>query len=1479
MSTRKLTRAVQHLFHQVSKLVRTITKGLVNWLLRGLLMVGRRSPASKAGFVLPTTVLLLLIVTLTVGSITLRTFTRTNQTIGDRQQRVIYNTATPTIDRAKAKLEFLFNPQRDTRFPGGVPGESQLMAMMLNDGQTIGGIQVPLLTLSNGNDPYRFPDETRIDLNRDGQPDNAWRYRADTDGDGREDASVVYSIIFGADAPAAPLEDTQLPAVRARANRLQVRHGPLSNATEVSAACRASEDGLPDPIESGWFPNPGRSGELRKNFQVNAYVLPDNSNGTASTIEFHQDRQINRGNLWGAWFRNDLEIFPGPQFNWNGAMHTEGNLVVGKPGSGTFTAYLISSKDSCLYSRESSKISIASRAAEQGFPAFQAQAISGTIRDNDFGGNSVFHLYNAANPITTGDNNVRLDDTRDSVVNNGPRPGGFALDPVALLTQDVSVARGVAAPNIASTYRDAAWADRRMVQEGRIVNESQPTPSVDDGYRADNRFGPRPRYGNRPISEFGADINIGEAIPAGLTQLIGDVPEAGQSTASVGLDGYWERRANLEGLRLIVGQRLELGDPVGWGGVGPNGASRPVAEEPLRPWTGCTTNNGRCNEARQRRALTDNLAAVQAMAVYHSARPNNGLPLACVALTAHPGTPETLRSSTTFENLDPSGSILPRLDSTQYPANSLISDFFSGRGTNGWEYEAHPLTAYTNINSPLMNSLRNLAHFAGDPRGGAPSFTPVQDNQVHPYPSMAMWGDFSILRRIFNEYLDNGVPYANLSPADQTALHTAGCAVGMLVQNMGYLGGYDYATPNNNLNELALRLSALSGASAGSVPGKPTLQSDPPFNPDIKGENYIRGLRQWQAQTSAGQRASFDALIPLAQMVLTKEQVERDRRFGFREIPGATLSSRCATNFGSVAGGQIAGLANLCSPRPKYPILYALFPLPAPEPLHGESGGSGQTRDSEDRNNGYTDYINTVNTGYQYRPVDIDNIAVVRQIALRPRQLPNWILPHEPAAGVTPTTTPNNNRDVVIKACPTTSCLTTAGPLERVGFKDSALFNGREMMSVRTLDVNLELLRTTQVAGTTDYWFPLSGIVYAFREDGVREGSVVRPQGVAMNTGTLNAFESVDPPLNAANSISPKPVDYYADPDRRPHGFRLRRGARLDRVGDAGRGLSFVSDNPVYIQGNFNLHQATEGGAQLEEFGTPLAENFGNFYTRTGRDPRFARIASDRWRPSEVFADAVTILSDNFCDGSIQDSFTTAGVSTPTVGQPIYGCTGHGNHTSYLNQNRPSRAIIPDATRWQRSNPADPTSPIKVSRDGNPVLIRTGSTTESIEYGAENSNQAYYTFTTTDGKQRIVEAETRVNAIIISGLVPSQPNQSYGGLHNFPRFIGNWSDRRLYLSGSLLQLNFSNYATGPFDQDAWEPGSAPLPREDIRYYQPPTRVWGYDVGLQYAPAGPIAQRFVTSRAVRSEFYNEPPADDPYITNLCRALAAPNCPGA
>jgi len=1611
MSTRQLTRAIQYLLTQAQHIARKLTKRLVVWLFRNLLVLGRYPQLSKAGFILPTTVLLVLVLLLTVGSIGYRTYTRTVQTIGERQQRVIYNAATPTLDRAKSKIEYLFDSRKDPRFPSGIPSERWLLGMMLDyeGGTTVGTTVVPAHpTRTATYDPYILPGETRIDLDGDGRLDNAWTYPADTDGDGVNDSRAAYSIIYKTPATAAALLDTSDEAIRGtttvpgRAARLEVRHGPLSNAGPQNPACATAtaSAATSDGVGRGWLPNSAVTSQLRKNFQVDVYVQPNELNRPVAALEFHQDRTVEQGNKWGAWFRNDLEIFPGPAFNWNGAMHSEGNIMV---GNGSFRSYLISSEFSCLNTtKEASEVTTVVIPAPN---AFTGEFIAGKINsDNSTNSDSAqFDLFKGFGaPPVVATLSSGTDSTPGTVV-----PSNFALDPVVLHTEGRSAARGTPPPTTATWAPVANSVNERLNQP-----EEEAPPYVDDSYRADNRYGPKPRYGGRegdPAIDIPATSRIGNVIPpTGNERLVGNTPAAGQDSSAVGLDGYWERRARNEGVRVIVGQRLELGDAAGWGGPLGSDLVRVSDSEPLRPWESCTTptnRTGRCNEARQRRSLWDNLPAVQAAAIYHKDSAGGAdVPAACLASTVHPGTAGTLDRSATFENLAyrfPASTFTPtRYDPTAGSTTPIISDFLRGRGTNGWEFSVPPVSEFANSATPTMRALRNLALLAGDPDGGAPSFTPVQNQIVHPYPALAMWGDFSLLRRVLYDRMlidgGGGVAFADLSPADKSTLYASACTMGMLAYQLDYLadfnpenhpligkaypttsGGEQSSEPNLYFGGLRGAIRAIQAVNLNYSPLKtiPNLSTYAALNPEI----YVRLLERWRDYmvTNGGTYTipapgvtisyttdQMNQMILLAQMIISKEQVARDRQNGFL---GSGSTPQSTLSYGdSVLGGRYvtAGVVpiverscremnsgasindpikSLCSNRPFYPVLYDLFPAPeantgsgSHRDADGLAGVGGRTYARDDVSTPEAQYFanNSGNAGKLFELVS------TAAIALRPKsQSATWSLPVSELgaapAGSTVELTPNNNRDNLIKVCLSDligPCLrnsagtSTAGAFWQVGFKDSAFYNGREAMSVRAMDLHLDRLRQSPVG--TDRWLPNSGIIYAYREDALSELSIVRPtQGdwatcdnenalrtdasCRMNT-TVSAVLSKDPPLNDSNNITPKPVDYFADPDRRPNGFRLRQGKVLTRPLDTGRGLTFVSDNPVYIQGDFNLHQ-TSGGLRLEEFTTLLTYDgmgrYNNFYGRqlANLDNRFARPTTDQWRPSEVLTDAIHILSDNFCDGSIQDGFLTAGIDSAAtfanannlnVSSNRYGCQGNAERSSYLSGGRPkdaSAGVLPelDATyrprvKWTRTNLADTNvtantvttppaplfvegdSPIFVSKQGNPWKD-SGSFNATRDYTG-----SYYTLAE-NKSLTLAQPDTRINAIIISGLVPSRSQQSYGGLHNFPRFLESWkatqggADIPLFVSGSLLQLSFSGQATGPFDQDAWEVGSAVSATESIQYYTPPLRRWGYDVGLQYAPAGPIAQRFVTVKSIRSEFYSEPPANDPYIQTLCRAI--------
>jgi len=1462
MLNRRQKRAIKRLFYKLFRRIRkfatSVSKAVFNWFLRALLLtVGyRRRPIhARAGFVLPTVVMLLLVVSLVVAALLLRTGSRTNQVQGAREEQIIFNAATPAIERARAKLEYLF--LKDKRFPTGAPSDEMLLTMLTNNPR----VASPALTYDVPQNEYyyKLSDETPLgDINGDGQDDPAWSYQVDTDGD-RQPETVVYSILLKRRASLDPnaikietaLNDQQ------RADALVVRNGPINTIDATDPNCATlgqQQQGNTNPQarpvnEGDWFTI--GSGSLRKTFQVDAAVI-SNKQGTSrtvATLEFQQDRQLQRANT-GAWFRYDLEIFPGNQFNWNGSMYTSGNLIVGGPNGNFFRSYLISSPRSCFYDSRfpgASEITIYESpnqyVTDPSNPDFQGQVVSGSYQTGGFGNSSTFDVLKDDGSPNTTQSETTLDRSKDSVTESKPFDG-IAVNPVKLLTQDQVQAKVAQFNN--RDIRDPGWnADAGAGQIGyfktrkRIYNRAGSVPFVDDTYRADDRYGPKSSYG-RNKEVIVSPTQMGNTISGSDANLLTTNTTDAQDTEfrNLGWDGYWERRAFANGLRIIVGQRLELGNPFGFSS----------SDDPLLPPAPGQTLS---HEAQQRRTLRDNLAAVQGAVVYHissnTPTPNNNrVPLACIAVTSHPGTNTSIARSIDFRPSSNNDVDYKYPNQTTSPFDgtnpALLSDFFYGRGTNGWEYSIPTL----NINGTLPSgdirtALENLAKFAGDPDG---AFPPKQQaGQIHPDPNTTMWGDFSNLRRALN--IDGR---ANGSIADQSYIHSAACTVGMLANNVNYFVSR-FRDPNYQLIGIPVTsntdVSVLNQEIEDVVRSSATTDNKNNLLPD----EILSRLFQ-----AAGSDNDKLRRYGLARFIYMQEQIFRDRYWGQQEIASpqdfrvnttkvaplrpATVnptvpqkpeitSDKVPLNCKLADFAQnnnLLSLAKLCPWQPKFPILNAIFPT--------ANAPTGNT------------LINDAQIG-----------NIVNQV--KPRQLTEWQLPYDQ----TPSSNPNLNQFLIRDP-------DGNGNQKRVPLGDTGFFNGREMMTVRTLDIDLDLLRRSPPNSTRsipgDTWLPNSGIVYAFREDAVREDAIARSPSTSVNyTNATNTSNSTDPAL--VNGVSIKAVDFVPDPYRRPHGFRLRNGQNISRGASNLRGLSFVSDNPVYIQGDFNFHSTDGSSNNLEEFTESLdLDGWSNFYSRQNLEPRFAKPATDFWRPTEIMGDAITILSKSFTEDNIADGIQDA----------------NGLH-SFRSMNGPTSQ--PQWVREDNTVAATSSVPIKVDRNGSPMVCNTSpiapatTCTNPSPYGS-----GYRPFGFDYQPVINLAPQTRVNAMLISGIVPSQINQSYGGFHNFPRFIEKWSDAggsksRMIISGSFVQLNFSNYATGPFSQNAWEPSPNTPPADNpttpqfIRYYGPPARRWGYDVGLQYAPAGAIAQRLVLPPASRSEFYRDLKADDPYICKLRLAL--------
>ncbi len=1493
-------------FRKGRKNILAPVSGLMRWLLRtfhGFSLLR----ASNAGFVIPTALMLLLVMSLVISSMLIRTSQRTRQVIGEREIQSTYNAATPAIERAKSKIKFLF--ESDGRLPNGGFSEDMLEALMLNVDDSAKGIR------ANTDYPYTLPDETRLEIPTDDSGNNyktynVWSFNQDRDGDD-ENETVIYSIMMRAENEDGTirLDSDNEDKAYAQVNR----NGPLGINTAQGAPTGDCDLELLN-TKTGWYTINGSS--QRKNFQVNAVVVKEDN--AVATLEYHQDRQVEKGNKWGAWSFYDMFIEPAPVFRFNGSLHSEGSILVGpEERDSSFQSFLVSSPSSCIFSDDASQITITEKMEkdDQGneYISYQGQIIA--LTKNRLG--AKFHTLQKTSDDAN-ENIIVLNQETDSVADGNQNYNDLLLDPVALLTNNKFQVLGSNGDGGTNQVRDDDWNGLN----GRVRTQQGPPCFVDDTYRADNRWGPKANY-NSEIAVSGS--NYGNLISNTLKQTLTTDDPPGERFVNVGLDGYWERRARAEGLRLIVGQRLELGNANGWGG---SGNANIKDDDPLYPYK---DESGE-NLDLQRRTLRDNLAAVQATAVYHYQEGNDGyFPVTVLASTSHPGTFSTWRNSTTFDKID----YIP-------PGDNVDTDFLTGKGTNGWEFEPPAgnettfARRYDYTSMDLRKALNNLAHFAGDPNG---AFPPTQETfgaaaKVHPYPYLTMWGDFSNLRRIVD---DNSTNYSDLSIADKSTLHTAAAALGMLAYNIenreGIIGrvatlesGIADRTTEPNMQQLGAHLWQLVDGTAEADNPEIALSSDGTIKlvnraADLDNAKKSMSDAKYYGQFTTKQYLeAVEKLLPETLKTAWKEYGEkralqireailiaRDRAQGFAEgrldrvdaadddlnwdddngnvtMSGRKFSTACHPeefkdlfaslpledeNSYSRSEGKIGLALAFCSEasnlnQPHYPALYYLFPTA------GHNQGFVADPNAEEYLKDA--YINSVNPSgtITYQPVTLANIA------LTPRPIDNWKLPISTSDSQDDSAVTNNKSKIQ------GSAVSAVANDLYLAIQDKAFYDGRELMLVRALEINLDLLRQNQVASGKDWLLPSSGIVYGFREDAVREDGIARPKNNGCSTFTnqiathvdcrMNArsTEPQDPPQNFTTGLSPKPVDFHPDPDRRPYGFRLKngrvlyRGESLNTAQDVTAGMSFISDNPVYIQGTFNLH-STDGtiNTLIEEFNTQLRNDYSNFYDRDDDDLNinFARNDQDTWRPTEILGDAITILSQNFCDGYIEDGLADNNRDCPGV---------NNSKPSYLN------SVLTELTQkftyadmlsnLMREENLNRHSPIRLDRNGN------------IYYSSQFEPFSTYRNLKGTKIRNRPKNETQVNAVLITGVPPERPDQPMGGLVIHTRVLESWGNIDLNIQGSFLQIKFSIYATGPHDRDAWNVSRAniqkPHAHTEWAYYGPPIRKWGYDVALKYRPPAPISDRFISYGAPRNEFYHEMPSNDPYNQLLFCARVPP-----
>ncbi|MEH2192060.1 MAG: hormogonium polysaccharide biosynthesis protein HpsA [Nostoc sp.] len=368
----QLLKAIQKTFKQIRKqFISAINKQII-WLLRTFFGTRRRRGSENAGFLLPTVAMVLIVVVLLTAAILFRSFERSKNASNVRVNEAVLNAAAPALDRARAKLNKLFS---DGQLPRAVPSDAVLESTL------------SLSTNSSTNlIEYTLGDETPLKLHYNyttlptgetSQPADlttAWMFPVDTNNNGKFDSYTLYGIYFRT----PPITSGTYSRPR---NPLEARTPPMT-AGSVSSACKNNLGTSATLVGStGWV---SIASQLQKSFFVYTANVPiTNANLPTGTnaanyeafvgnkgfsgLEYEQDRvQLPLVNN-AVVYNDDIELTPGVQFNLNGRILTNSNLLTAS--NSNIRLFQVSSQNSCFYSEENAKIVVGGNLGAGGFVA------------------------------------------------------------------------------------------------------------------------------------------------------------------------------------------------------------------------------------------------------------------------------------------------------------------------------------------------------------------------------------------------------------------------------------------------------------------------------------------------------------------------------------------------------------------------------------------------------------------------------------------------------------------------------------------------------------------------------------------------------------------------------------------------------------------------------------------------------------------------------------------------------------------------------------------------------------------------------------------------------------------------------------------------------------------------------------------------------------------------------------------------------
>jgi len=1121
---------------------------------------------------LPTVTMVLLVVILLTVAITLRSFDRANNARNVRVNQQVLAAATPAIDRAKAKIQFVLEQTQGR----GTPSDRDLY--------------FPIANPIAGSDSYTFGDEERLiikyDLNDDKKIDpnlgvnalgfiveknesinTAWRYPVDTNNDGNFDTFTLYGIFFRTPARDDDPKSPTLGDFLRERKPLEARTPPLS-VGGLKPGCKQGGGTVASLAgDSGWY---RIDGKLKKSFFVYTVNVPMTKEDAAtnpkykeftgtssiSALEYQQDQALIPLANNAVVYENDLDISPGPPINLNGRVFTNSNLLVsGLNNPNSIKLYQVSSPDSCYYEQENSKI-----------------VVSGNVV-NGWAGNNA-----PKNPV-----DIHLF-KKSSLPGSGRT--SFILGQKAEIKQPTG--ESATNPSLDVLYNDQAYTERLSLLVAAQMGQPLPgtglaDPDVQPGDPFSVQRKPETQTREQALREYFKQML--RKVP------FAEVPLGGDATAGYGL--AWSIPA---GTPPILGSKDTLRPVDEWSILDPAKtkiqliADQLEAVDPLK-------------ESEEERFLGDRVVV------------GNNLPAIRWDATKLELTkkPEIL-SGQKWNKTDPVDPNSPRTRSSQV---TKLADLGATERGGFWEGAAaekpkNPLDGVGGlrvITSAGVYERKNSflpppswLNSAGNPVTGDtdtyddPTTTSTTEKFPVVWPDSMPMSPLGLGSEVYNNSgggLFTATNWTKWQSSWSTTLPSA------------TLPSIDPNTRQYAKGDLRMRATAVYHyADNGYDPIALAPGTEPDQTPIACVSSYYDPSTASTARNISTLPADKSGDISLG---TPDNQIGSNNGITYGPPGGARpAASTRNTTTGLLSGGDpvLEAQANLVFPDGRF----------ANEPLRKALLLAEEKRTLGDK-------------------AAIDSTKCALQI-LKGEIVPDdTIVPHgaiQEVAFLNAREIKAIDRDDLgtkVNEAFTLTSVTTANEAAQLTGNYNLPLEERQPLEIRATQIDLDVLRRTKL-GTDEYLLPNSGIIYATRDDALPDRSH-RPAIVGggldeSTSATVSPTDSLLDPTRKPNGIL------------LVNGEKLSRDpGKSTTVADVvkEKGLTLASNLPVYIKGTFNPHSGEEFTEAVGDWSTFYdRKNLNSNFGCRPKDPRLNGkcTTGDSWRPANILSDSVNFLSANY---------------------------------------------------------------------------------------------------------------------------------------------------------------------------------------------------------------------------------------------------------